>query len=182
MNTPESSFIRPDEFWHSLGLRANQIVVHLGCGPGFFLIPAAKIVGPGGSAIGVDVRPDMLAETENKARRENVDRIVTTHRANLENEPGSPVADKTGDWVLVANILHQADPARILKEAARVAAANGHVVVVEWDTKATPLGPPAARRLSRQDVETAAVAAGLTIDKQIKPSPYHYGLVASKGS
>ncbi|MGH9857555.1 MAG: class I SAM-dependent methyltransferase, partial [Acidobacteriota bacterium] len=126
-------FIRPEALWKEVGLRAEQTVVHLGSGAGFYIIPAAKIVGSHGRAIAIDIRSDMLTEVENRARQKGVENVKTM-RANLENKPGSDLPDNTADWVLVANILHQSDPQRILREAHRVCAMNGHIVVVEWNT------------------------------------------------
>ncbi len=175
-----ASFIRPAELWQDIGLRAEQTVVHLGSGPGFFLIPAAHIVGKNGKAIGIDVRTDMLGEVENRAEHEGIKEVVRTIRANLENPSGSTLPEASADWVLVANILHQSDPAKIFLEASRIVAANGRVLVVEWDTAASPLGPPTAKRLTKHDVEQAFAAAGLVLERQFKPSPYHYGLILTK--
>lgn len=170
-------FIRPDTFWHALMLRANQSVVHLGCGAGFYIIPAARIVGKKGKAIGVDILPDMLAEVENKAQQFDLSDIVTTFRANIENTPGSPIDDHSMDWVLIANILHQSDPQKVFQEARRIVSANGHVAVVGWATSATPLGPPSEKRISEDDVKRVAEENGLALVKEFAPSPYHYGLV-----
>ncbi len=172
-----NSFIRPEALWQLLGLRAEQVVVHLGCGAGFYLIPAAQIVGPQGKVIGVDIRPDILAEAENRARRHNVDSIVSTVRANLENVPGSSLDEHIADWVLVANILHQSDPSRVLAEAKRLVAVNGTVAVIEWNTSATPFGPPVAQRRTTDEIIAIAHSLDLTLTKQLIPSPYHFGLL-----
>ncbi len=177
MSVQEQSFIRPDEFWRNVGLRAEQTIVHLGAGAGFYLLPAAHIVGPKGKAIGIDVLPNMLSEIEGKAKRENIDHIVQTVRANLENPNGSTLADKSADWVLVANILHQSDAVKILGEAARIVAANGKVVIVEWDTSASPFGPPAEKRISKNDIYQALTQVGLKVERELRPSPYHYGFI-----
>ena len=174
------SFIRPDEFWRGVGLRADQTVVHLGAGAGFYLIPAARIVGKRGHAIGIDILPDMLAEIENKARREGLEDIVKTIRADLEQPQGSRLPENSADWVLVANILYQSDPVKILHEAARVVAHNGRVVVVEWDTVASPLGPPTNQRIARDEALAGIEQAGLAVEKELRPSPYHYGFVLAK--
>lgn len=172
-----NSFIRPEVLLQSMGLRAQQSFVHLGCGAGFYIIPAAKIVGSKGKSIGVDILPDMLAEAENKARHHNVEKIVQTLRANLENAPGTTLAAKSVDWVLVANILHQSDPLKVLTEAVRIVAANGHVAIVEWNTSATPFGPPVHNRKTAEEMKEIASRCGLSVQKEFSPSPYHYGIV-----
>lgn len=173
------SFIRPEILLQSMGLRAQQVFVHLGCGAGFYLIPAAIIVGPKGKSIGVDILPDMLAEAENKALHYKVDHIVQTLRANLENTPGTTLAAKSADWVLVANILHQSDPAKVLTEAGRIVAASGHVAIIEWNTSATPFGPPVHNRKTAEEMKATANSCGLAVQKEFSPSPYHYGIICT---
>jgi ubiquinone/menaquinone biosynthesis C-methylase UbiE len=174
-----TSFIRPEEFWRSVDLRAGQTVVHLGCGAGFYLIPAAKMVGQTGKVIGIDIRSDMLAEAENRAERSQVAPIVQTVRANLETTRGSTLKDHLADITLVANILHQAEASKIFQEAQRITKKEGKIVVVEWETVATPLGPPAHARLSAAQVREVAKSVGLKEEKTFTPSPYHYGLIFS---
>jgi ubiquinone/menaquinone biosynthesis C-methylase UbiE len=172
-----NSFIRPEAMWRLLGLRATQVVVHIGCGAGFYLIPAAEIVGPKGKAIGIDIRPDILAEVENRARRHSVDSIVSTIHANVENTPGSSLHENSADWVLVANILHQSDPKLVLAEAKRIIFHTGRIAVVEWNTSATPFGPPVDQRISAEELKALAGSLGLTLVKEFAPSPYHFGLL-----
>jgi len=177
MTADNKSFIRPDKFWRDLGLRANQTVAHLGCGAGFYIVPAARIVGDKGAVFGVDVLPDMLAEAEGRAEREGVADIITTIRADLESKKSSTIKPKSIDWVLVANILYQSDPSKVLAEAAKIAKPGGTIVVVEWDVVATPLGPPAADRIAKPEVITIADQLKLKLTNEFAPSPYHYGLL-----
>lgn len=174
-----SSFIRPDALWRMIGIRAGQTIVHLGCGAGFYLAPAAKLVGKEGRIVGVDIRADMLAEALSRAEREGVGDSVHVVRANLEDKRGSTLNPASTDWVLVANILHQANPDLILTEARRLVKKDGKVIVIEWDTIATPLGPPPASRVPKQTVLDICIKIGLTLRRELNPSPYHYGLLLS---
>lgn len=176
----EQSFIRPEEFWRTLGLRAGQTVVHLGSGPGFYLIPAAKMVGAKGKIIGVDIQAPLLAEAESRAARAGVSDIVHTVRANLENDRSSTLPPDSADWVLVANVLHQSAPAQVLTEAARIVKEDGKVVVVEWNVAASPLGPPNHVRVPQSDAVEAAAQVGLKLAREFTPSPYHYGLILTR--
>lgn len=174
------SFIQPAKLWHKVGLKAEQVVVHLGCGAGFYLVPAAKIVGKKGRAIGIDILPQMLTETAARARREGVADIVETIRADLEQPQGSRLPEAIADCVLVANIFHQSDPRTILMEARRILKPDGALVLVEWEATASPLGPPTGHRLSRREATGLIEKVGLTITQEFTPSDYHYGFILKK--
>lgn len=176
----EASFIHPEQLWREVGLRADQTVVHLGCGAGFYLIPAAHMVGRHGKVIGVDVQANLLEEVEGRARRDGLSDTVHTIRANLEEPRGSTLPDTSADWVLVANILHQSDPPKILTEARRLLRPAGRILVIEWSVAASPFGPPTAQRLTEQHVRTVAEQVGLHVERTLTPSPYHYGLLLTE--
>src|SRR5687767_12064304 len=60
-------------FVKALDLRPGNCVLDIGCGPGTDLGRLADAVGPGGSVIGVDRDPKMLAEASRRsANRANV--------------------------------------------------------------------------------------------------------------
>lgn len=172
----QDSFIRPDELLRTLGVKAEETVVHLGCGAGFYIIPAAKIVGRHGRVIGIDLLPDLLSEVESKAQREGLTPIIKTIRGNLENDKGSTLPEDSADWVLVANVLHQSDATKILHEARRIIKKEGHVIVIEWDMGAAPFGPPAKVRIPKSRVLEVIGQQQLKVTNEFKPSPYHYGL------
>lgn len=102
---------------------------------------------------------------------------MQTVRANLEAPKGSTLPDGLADWVLLANIMHQSDPAKLLAEARRVVKTDGTVIIAEWDTVATPLGPPADARIAKAEVEQLAHAQGLAVTREWQPSPFHFGLL-----
>ncbi len=176
MAQPES-FLRPDQFWSDLDLRTNQTVIHLGCGPGFFLLPAARIVGKHGQVIGVDIREDMLRETEGQARREGLSDIVQTIRSDLEQGPTKSIKANIADWTLLVNILPQADPKKILREAKRVTKTGGIIIIVEWLLSQATIGPPVANRITRSEILSIIDELKLTLYKTFSPSSYHYGLL-----
>ena len=55
MLPPEKTLIR-------LGLKQGDIVADIGCGIGYFTIPAANIVGDSGKVFAMDISPEMLEE------------------------------------------------------------------------------------------------------------------------
>ena len=50
-------FRDPYKALNAAGLQPGQKVLEVGCGPGFFTLPAARIVGEAGSVLALDVNP-----------------------------------------------------------------------------------------------------------------------------
>lgn len=73
-------FRNPYRLLEAAGLKSGQKVLEVGCGPGFFTIPAAKIVGEEGSIYAVDTHPLAIKKVKEKVEREgikNVNPILT---------------------------------------------------------------------------------------------------------
>ena len=47
-------------------LKEDDIMIDIGCGTGYFTLPASEITGPSGRVIGVDISEEMLNEVRNK--------------------------------------------------------------------------------------------------------------------
>lgn len=172
-----TSFIRPEIIWRTIGLMPNQTVVHLGCGVGFYIVAAAKIVGQGGQGIGVDILPHMLAETVSRASREGVSSIVRTIRADIESEKGTTLANASADVVLMVNILHQSHPGKVLSEAKRIMKPDGQMIIIAYNSVPAGFGPSLEKRISQEVMSAVLTQHKLRVIKTISPSPYHYGLV-----
>jgi ubiquinone/menaquinone biosynthesis C-methylase UbiE len=69
-------FKDPYKLLKAAGLQRGQKVMEVGCGPGFFTIPAAYIVGEEGLVYGVDVNPYAIARVRGKIAREGIKNVV----------------------------------------------------------------------------------------------------------
>ena len=74
----------PYKLLNAAGLEKGQKVVEVGCGPGFFTIPAAKIVGEKGHVYAVDIHPRAVARVKEKVEKEAL-RNVTAICGNASN-------------------------------------------------------------------------------------------------
>ena len=61
----------------SVGLKENDIVLEVGCGPGFFTIPDAKIVGDKGFVYAIDINPFAIKKVDKKLLKEDVKNVKT---------------------------------------------------------------------------------------------------------
>lgn len=111
-------------------LQEGEVVVDLGSGGGLDVFIAARRVGPGGRAIGVD----MTAEMVSKARRNAEQFRESTGLDNVEFRLGEiehlPLADASVDVVISNCVINLSpDKPQVWREVARVLKPGGRVAV-----------------------------------------------------
>ena len=66
----------PYKLLNAAGLKEGQKVVEVGCGPGFFTIPAARIVGDEGHIYAVDVHPRAVDRVKKKIEKTSLTNVT----------------------------------------------------------------------------------------------------------
>jgi len=70
-------FRDPYKALKAAGLETGQQVLEVGCGPGFFTIPAARTVGEGGSVTALDVNPLAMEHVQQKIQEAGTTNVET---------------------------------------------------------------------------------------------------------
>jgi ubiquinone/menaquinone biosynthesis C-methylase UbiE len=117
----------PLEALTGAGLRPGMEVLEVGCGTGFFTIPAAHLVGREGSIHAIDLHPLALEEVSRKVKEAHVDN-VTIRKADAV-ETGLP--DSRFDVILLFGVIPSPTlPYRhLLPEMNRMLNKNGTLAV-----------------------------------------------------
>jgi len=66
----------PYRLLRAAGLDDMQKVVEVGCGPGFFTIPAARIVGQMGRVYAIDIHPRAIERVRKKVEKEALENVI----------------------------------------------------------------------------------------------------------
>ena len=66
-------------------VKPGMTVVDIGCGMGYFTVGLAKLVGPEGKVIAVDLQQQMLDALERRARRAGMADRIVLHRCRKES-------------------------------------------------------------------------------------------------
>jgi arsenite methyltransferase len=109
-------------------LVAGERVIDLGCGAGIDTLLAARLVSPGGRAIGLDTLPEMLAQAEANARDGAVANVEWL-RGELES---IPLPDEGVDVAISNGVLNLSPrKGRAMSEIFRVLRPGGRISLAD---------------------------------------------------
>ena len=167
--------LSPEKVLREAGLKSGQIFADIGSGPGFFTIPAARIIGPMGIAFAVDTQAEMLIDLRD--RRSPPDNVILMKSEEYE----LPLADFEADFTLLAFVLHETpDKVRLLREIRRVMKPGATLLVLDWVKKAEEKGPPLEERISDKEARSFVEDAGFDVVQLSPLTPSHYRIIARR--
>ncbi|MHB8808991.1 MAG: class I SAM-dependent methyltransferase [Desulfobulbaceae bacterium] len=109
-------------------IKEGMTVLDLGCGPGFFTLEIARMVGPSGRVIASDLQEGMLEKIRAKIRGTDLAPRIILHRCR-EDRVG--VTEKA-DFVLAFYMVHEVrDQGAFYREVGSILKPGGQVLVVE---------------------------------------------------
>ncbi|GAB3769094.1 methyltransferase domain-containing protein [Microlunatus parietis] len=171
--------------------RPGERAVDVGCGTGSEVARLAALVGPSGTAIGVEPHPGLRATA--------ADRLAGIASARLVDGAAEalPFPDGSVDVLRCERVFqHLADPEAAVREIARVLAAGGRTVLIDSDWETFVLTPGeaevvarvmgAARRRMRQPtigrrLRGLLVGAGLSVAEDVGASAVVFGTGSEGG-
>lgn len=111
-------FRDPYKVLKAAGLEPGQRALEVGCGPGFFTIPAARIVGEKGSVLAFDINPVAVEHVQRKIEEAGVTnaRVIVAGAAKTKLPDGSfdlvfvfglarPIGDMAAIWAELHRVL-----------------------------------------------------------------------------
>ncbi|OGZ97851.1 MAG: hypothetical protein A3B34_04125 [Candidatus Sungbacteria bacterium RIFCSPLOWO2_01_FULL_54_21] len=140
-----NNFLEPAAIVTGFGLRRGDHAADFGAGHGFFALAMARATGREGKVWAVDVQKSALDIVRSRAMAEHMLNLEYLC-ADLEESGSSGLPERFMDFVLIGNMLFQAEQrGEILREAWRCLRSGGRLAMIEWDV---PL--PTLRDVSEQ--------------------------------
>jgi ubiquinone/menaquinone biosynthesis C-methylase UbiE len=121
-----------------LHLHPGDHVCDVGCGTGDDVLALARLVSPGGRAVGVDASATMIAEAERRAAAAGIAADFVQMDAQHLDLPDARFAGVRAERLL----QHVPDPAAVLAELVRIAKPGARIVVWEADLDLFVLDAP----------------------------------------
>ena len=112
-------------------VREGMTVLEPGPGMGFFTLELARLVGPGGRVIAVDIQPRMIAGLKRRLAKAGLAERVDTRVAAQDSMGLSDLAGKV-DFTLAMAVVHEMPSAeRLFTEAAAALKPGGTLLLAE---------------------------------------------------
>ena len=154
-------------------LREGMTVLEPGPGMGFFTLELARLVGPRGRVVAVDIQPRMLAGLERRAGRAGLAQRI---ECRLGRGVSLGVGDlaRSVDFVLAYAVVHELPDASVFfQEAAQALRPGGRLLFAE------PSGPVDEKLFA---VELGAASAAGLVMEEILSLSRNQAAVLRKGS
>ena len=109
-------------------IQEGMTVLEVGCGPGFFTLDMAKMVGESGKIIAVDVQEGMLEKVKSKITGTQFEQRIKLHKCD---EISIGISDHV-DFVLLFYMVHEVpDKSKFFGQLSSILKPNGQILVVE---------------------------------------------------
>ncbi len=155
----------------NMGVEPDMTICDMGCGNGFYSLQLARLVGPHGRILAVDIQPEMLAMLRDRAERggiENISPILGSF-----HDPRLP--EKSVDLILLVDVYHEfSHPQQMLAAMRRALKPEGQVVLVEYRAEDATVPIKPLHKMSREQIMKEFPANGFRLAKQFDQLPWQH--------
>lgn len=170
------AYQKPHEVVMSLGIKEGETIADIGAGSGYFAFRFAHHVGESGRVYAVDINPDMILYMNRRMRDLQVKNVVTVLSA-----PDDPLLmSRSIDRFFICETWHHIqDQTQYLALMKKMLKPGGQVIMIDFQKKDLPVGPPNEMKIAREDVIKQMQANGFRLAKENTFLQYHYFLIFS---
>lgn len=168
------AYQKPQEVMAALGLKPGEIIADIGAGSGYFTFRLAHHVGDKGKVYAVDVSPDMILYINRRIRELKLNNVVS-----ILADPDDPLLpDRSVNRFFFSESWHHIEnQKKYLSLMKRMLKPGGEIVMIDFQKKDLPVGPPMQMKIAREDLIRQMESNGFRLGKEHTFLPYQYFLV-----
>jgi arsenite methyltransferase len=168
------AYQKPHEVLTALNLKPGEVIADIGAGSGYFTFRLAHQVGDKGKIYAVDVSSDMVLHINRRIRELKTSNVVT-----ILADPDDPLLpDQSVNRFFVCDVWHHVEnQTKYLSQIKKMLKPGGEVVMIDFQKKELPVGPPMQMKIAREDLIKQMESNGFRLTKEHTFLPYQYFLV-----
>lgn len=157
--------------WANLGIKPGMTVCDMGCGNGFHSLQMAKMVGPKGTVLAVDIQPQMLkllGERAKQAKVKNIQPVLGTLA-----DPKLPKGEV--DLILCVDVYHEfSHPEQMLAAMRESLSPEGRIVLVEFRLEDPEVPIKLLHKMSKKQILKELPPNGLKLVQEFDRLPWQH--------
>lgn len=155
----------------NLGIKPGMTVCDMGCGNGFHTLKMAKMTGPKGTVMAVDVQPEMLKLLRDRTEKEGLENI-TPILGSFHNPRLPP---NSIDLILLVDVYHEfSHPVTMLKTMRESLRPEGVIVLVEFRAEDPKVPIKPLHKMSKEQILKELPANGFKLVKDYDKLPWQH--------
>ncbi len=165
----------PEEVLKKIGLQPGMTFLDIGCGEGFFTLPAARMVGPEGCVYGVDIDGEAIEQLSQKAAKAKLKNV----QLRVSSAEEALLCWHCADIIFFGIVLHDFQNAgQVLENARKMLKNEGKLVNLDWKKIEMDFGPPVERRFFEAGAARMIERAGFNVETIDNSGQYFYLITA----
>jgi len=167
----------PNLLLKSLKLRPGLVVADIGAGSGYFSFKMARLVGPKGKVMAVDIQPEMLDIIRSKSDAFRIRNVVPV----LGRVDDPKLEPESVDLILMVDVYHEFDhPWEMTQAMVRALRPGGRLVFVEYRKEDPRVPIKESHRMSLSQIRKEMAIFPLTFVENIGVLPRQHIAVFRK--
>lgn len=155
----------------NLGVKRGMTVCDMGCGNGFYALQLAKMVGPQGQVLGVDIQPEMLKFLRDRMEQRNINNI--TPILGSLHDPRLP--KNQVDLVLLVDVYHEfSHPEQMLRAIRDSLKPTGVVALLEYRSEDPKVPIKLLHKMSKKQIMKEFPPNGFKLVKEYDKLPWQH--------
>ncbi len=155
----------------ALKIKHGQVVCDMGCGNGFYTLKLAKLVGPSGRVLAVDIQPEMLRLLEARAKDDGCQNIEPVLGTVID--PQLPAGQV--DLILLVDVYHEfSHPEQMLRAMRRALKPDGRLVLVEFRLEDPQVPIKLLHKMSKAQILKELVPNGYKLVEEFDELPWQH--------
>jgi arsenite methyltransferase len=168
------AYQKPQEVMTALAIKPGEVIADIGAGSGYFTFRLAQHVGGKGKIYAVDVSPDMILHINRRIRELHMSNVVTV----LSDSDDPLLPDRSIDRFFFSESWHHIEnQTKYLALMKRMLKPAGQVVMIDFQKKDLPVGPPLQMKIAKEDLIKQMQRHGFRLQEEYTFLPYQYFLI-----